>query len=60
MSNEIQERRRGQVMMGMGLVFLLAAAAWLLMAAEPFPMWLILAGGGLVFMGAGAAVNRST
>ncbi len=27
------------------------------MAADPFPMWLIIAGGGIMFIGVGAAVN---
>ncbi len=61
MSTEIQTNRRGRMMMMMvvGLVFLAAAAGWLLMAAEPFPMWLIIAGGGLMFIGVGAAANRT-
>ncbi len=57
-STEIQTTRQGRIMMIVGLVLLLAATGWLLIAAEPFPMWLIIAGGGLVFIGAGAAANR--
>jgi hypothetical protein len=47
------------MMMVVGLILLVAAAGWLLMAAEPFPMWLLLAGGGLTFIGVGAAANRT-
>jgi hypothetical protein len=59
MSTENQTTRRGRMMMVVGLVFLVAAAGWLLMAAEPFPMWLLIAGGGLMFIGVGAAANRT-
>jgi hypothetical protein len=59
MSAEFQTSRRGRMMMLVGLVFLVAAAGWLLMAAEPFPTWLIIAGAGLMFVGVGAAVNSN-
>jgi hypothetical protein len=58
-STEIQQNRRGQIMMIVGLMALLAAAGWLWMVADPFPMWLILAGGGLLFLGVGASLNRA-
>jgi len=50
--------RNGRVMMVVGIVGLLAALGWLLLASEPFPMWLIIAGGGLMFLGVGASIGR--
>jgi hypothetical protein len=46
-------------MMIVGLIGALAALVWLLLVEEPSPMWLIIAGGGLVFLGAGAALDRN-
>ena len=51
-------RQRGRVMVGVGVLALVAAAVWVVVAVEPFPMWLILAGGGLLFIGAGSALQR--
>jgi hypothetical protein len=51
-------KRRGQTMMIVGALGVLAAFLWLLAVDDPFPMWLIIAGGGLVFLGAGAALAR--
>lgn len=54
-----QDRTRpARVMMIVGVIGLLAALVWLLTVSDPFPMWLIIAGGGLVFIGAGAALSR--
>lgn len=50
---------RGRAMMVVGLIAVLVAVVWLLAVTDPFPMWLIIAGGGLVFLGAGAALNRT-
>ena len=50
-------QRRARSMMIVGVVGLVAALVWLLAVFDPFPMWLIIAGGGLVFIGAGAALN---
>lgn len=59
MSTDLElARRRGRLMVGVGLLGLVAAAVWLVVAVEPFPMWLIIAGGGLVFIGAGSALQR--
>jgi drug/metabolite transporter superfamily protein YnfA len=56
----LQDRqRRGRAMMIVGVVGVVAALMWLLAVSDPFPMWLIIAGGGLVFIGAGAALNKS-
>ena len=58
MSTDLEVRRRGQVMVLVGLLGVIAALAWLIWVTDPFPMWLIIAGGGLVFLGAGAAMTR--
>ena len=57
-STDVQAHRNAQVMMGVGVLGLLAALGWLLLASEPFPMWLIIAGGGLMFLGVGASLRR--
>ena len=46
-------------MMIVGVAGLVAALVWMLAVSDPLPMWLIIAGGGLVFFGAGAALNRT-
>ena len=56
-SNDVQMHRNGRVMMIVGVLGLLAALGWLLLASEPFPMWLIIAGGGLMFLGVGASIG---
>jgi hypothetical protein len=46
------------VMMAVGLVLIVAGLVWLLVVTPPLPMWIVLTGGGLVFLGAGAALRR--
>ena len=46
-------------MMAVGVFGILTAFVWLLVVTDPFPMWLIIAGGGLVLLGAGAALTRT-
>ncbi len=46
-------------MMVVGFIGILAAFVWLLVVPDPFPMWLIIAGFGLVLLGAGSALNRT-
>ena len=58
MSTDVQMHRNGRVMMAVGLLGLVAALGWLLLASEPFPMWLIIAGAGLMFLGVGASLGR--
>ena len=43
-----------------GLVMIVVAVIWLFVVDEPFPMWLIIAGGGVMFLGVGAAVRRDS
>ena len=49
---------RGTIMSVVGVIGLVAAVVWLFVVDDPFPMWLVLAGGGLTFIGAGAAIRR--
>jgi hypothetical protein len=43
------------VMQIVGVVMIVAAAVWLFVADEPFPTWLIVAGGGVMFLGGSSA-----
>lgn len=45
------------VMAVVGALMVLAGVAWLLLAADPLPMWIVLCGGGLVFLGSAAALR---
>ncbi len=45
-------------MLIVGGLLVVAGLAWLLLASDPQPMWIVLTGGGGVFMGAGAALRR--
>lgn len=38
----------------------MAAAVWLVVVPDSFPLWLVLAGGGLVFIAVAAAILRTT
>ncbi|MCV2393259.1 hypothetical protein OEB99_02965 [Actinotalea sp. M2MS4P-6] len=50
---------QGLAMMIVGLIGIAAAVVCLLVVTDPFPMWLVIAGGGLVFLGSGAAMRRT-
>lgn len=52
--------RPARIMMIVGALGLVVALVWLLAVPDPFPMWLIIAGGGLTFIGAGAALTRNS
>jgi hypothetical protein len=45
------------VMAVVGALLVVAGLAWLLWAADPLPMWIVLSGGGLVFLGTSAALR---
>lgn len=60
MSSNMNRTQSGAVMQIVGVVMIVAAAIWLFVVDEPFPMWLILAGGGVMFLGVGAAVRRDS
>jgi tetrahydromethanopterin S-methyltransferase subunit E len=40
-----------------GVAMMVLALMWLVVADDPFPMWLILAGGGVTFLGVGASIR---
>ena len=52
------EPRNGLVMMITGGLMLLASVLYLLLVDDPFPMWLIIGGGGVMFIGVGSAIRR--
>ena len=47
----------GVAMMIVGGVMLVAAASLLLFVDDSFPMWLLVSGAGLMFLGVGAAMR---
>jgi drug/metabolite transporter superfamily protein YnfA len=60
MSTNTNRTQAGAVMQIVGVVLIVVAAIWLFVVDEPFPMWLILAGGGIMFLGVGATVRRDS
>ena len=60
MSANTSRTQSGAVMQVVGVVMVVVAAIWLFVADEPFPMWLIVAGGGVMLLGVGAAVRRNS
>jgi drug/metabolite transporter superfamily protein YnfA len=60
MSTNTSRTQSGVVMQVVGVVMVVAAVIWLFVVDEPFPMWLIVAGGGVMFLGVGAAVRRDS
>jgi hypothetical protein len=60
MSANTSRSQSGAAMQIAGLVMIVVAAIWLFFVDEPFPMWLIIAGGGVMFLGVGAAVRRDS
>jgi hypothetical protein len=46
------------IMMAVGLVLIVSGAVWLFTVTPALPMWIVLSGAGLVFVGAGAALRR--
>ena len=55
----MDDRRRSSTVMAIvGALLVVAGLAWLLWAASPLPMWIVLCGGGLVFLGSAAALRR--
>jgi hypothetical protein len=60
MSTNTSRTQSGAVMQVVGVVLIVVAAIWLFVVDEPFPMWLILAGGGIMFLGVGATVRRNS
>lgn len=50
--------RNGLVMRITGVVILLASVLFLFLVEDPFPMWLILGGAGVMFIGVGSTIGR--
>lgn len=50
--------RNGVVMMTVGVLMLIASALYLFLVDDPFPMWLIIGGAGVMFIGVGSSVQR--
>ena len=50
--------RNGLVMMIAGALMLLASLLYLLLVDDPFPMWLIISGVGVMFIGVGSATKN--
>lgn len=50
--------RNGRVMIVTGVFMLLGSVLYLFLAVDPFPMWLIIGGAGVMFIGAGSAIQR--
>ena len=50
--------RNGLAMRITGVVMLLASVFYLFLVEEPFPMWLILGGAGVMFIGFGSTIGK--
>jgi drug/metabolite transporter superfamily protein YnfA len=50
--------RNGLVMMITGGLMLLASVLYLLLVDDSFPMWLIIGGAGVMFIGVGSAIQN--
>lgn len=48
----------GLAMIITGALMLLASVLLLLLVQDPFPMWLIIGGAGVMFIGVGSAIRR--
>ena len=57
MASPSEWSRSGLVMQLVGVAMMVLALMWLVVADDPFPMWLILAGGGVTFLGVGASIR---
>ena len=50
--------RNGLVMIITGALMLLASVLFMFLVEDPFPMWLIIGGAGVMFIGTGSALQR--
>ena len=60
MASRATRQGEGAVMQIVGILMVVGALIWLLVVEDPFPMWLIIAGGGLMFLGVGAAIRGNS
>lgn len=56
MMTESKSRNR-LAMLTAGALMLLASVLYLLFVEDPFPMWLIIGGAGVMFIGVGSAIQ---
>ena len=52
------KQRNGLVMMMTGGLILLSSVVYLILVDDPFPMWLIIGGAGVMFIGVGPSFQR--
>lgn len=52
------KQRNQLAMMLTGVLMLLASLLYLFLVEDPFPMWLIIGGAGVMFIGVGSAIRR--
>ncbi len=50
--------RSGLMMQIVGALMLLGSVLYLFLVEDPFPMWLLIGGAGLMFIGVGSAIQR--
>ena len=50
--------RNGLAMITTGALMLIASVLYLFLVEDPFPMWLIIGGAGMMFIGAGIGIQR--
>ena len=60
LSTSTSRSQSGMAMQIVGLVMIVVAVIWLFVVDDSVPMWLIIAGGGVMFLGVGAAVRRDS
>jgi drug/metabolite transporter superfamily protein YnfA len=58
MGSNRERIRSGVIMQMLGGLMLIVALLWLIVVEDPFPMWLIIAGGGVMFIGVGASMRK--
>ena len=60
MASRATRQGEGAVMQIVGILMVVGALIWLLVVEDPFPMWLIIAGVGVMFLGVGAAIRGNS
>ncbi len=54
----MSESRNKLAMIVTGALMLLASVLYLVFVEDPFPMWLIIGGAGVMFIGVGSSIRR--
>ena len=60
MGSHPERTRSGVIVQILGGLMLIVALLWLIVVEDPFPMWLIIAGGGVMFIGVGASIRQQS